>query len=208
MKPLPIRPTWLTAIVAGGLIAFLLGLGAGLGLGLGLRSGSGQALCKANPCRVTMTRNGLDGLVIKDAPGPREENSFLIIDPSGLAEVLENVAARYPRVPLYVTENGAAFADEVGPDGEVHDPDRVAYVDAHLRACLDAIRAGVPLRGYFAWSLMDNFEWAWGYTRRFGLVHVDYATQARTPKASAHYYAEVIRRHGLPTVAPGADAMS
>jgi len=130
------------------------------------------------------------------------------IDAPGLTEVLQGVAANYPRVPLYVTENGAAFADEVGPDGTVDDQDRVAYVDAHLRACQDAIRAGVPLGGYFAWSLLDNFEWAWGYTRRFGLVHVDYATQARTPKASAHYYAEVIRRHELPMVAPDVDAMT
>jgi beta-glucosidase len=66
----------------------------------------------------------------------------------------------------------------------------------------------VPLLGYFAWSLLDNFEWAWGYTRRFGLVHVDYATQVRTPKASARYYAEVIRRHELPMVAPDVDAMT
>jgi beta-glucosidase len=130
------------------------------------------------------------------------------IDPSGLSEVLQTVAREYPRVPLYVTENGAAFVDEVGPDGTVDDQDRVSYVDGHLRACLDAIRAGVPLRGYFAWSLMDNFEWAWGYTRRFGLVHVDYATQARTPKASAHYYADVIQRHGLPTSAPGVDSIT
>ena len=112
MKPLPIRPTWLTAIVAGGLIAFLLGLGAGLGLGLGLRSGSGQgqALCKANPCRVTMTRNGLAGLVIKDAPGPREENSFLIIDPSGLAEFWQNAAGAYegPRGEICTTNSALA----------------------------------------------------------------------------------------------------
>ena len=84
----------------------------------------------------------------------------------------------YPALPLYVTENGAAFDDVGRPDGTVDDPDRVDYLDAHLRACHEAIADGVPLRGYFAWSLLDNFEWAWGYTKRFGLVHVDYATPA------------------------------
>ena len=119
------------------------------------------------------------------------------IDAPGLAEVLRRVSREYPAVPLYITENGAAFQDEVAPDGSVQDADRRAYFDAHLRACHEAIAAGVPLRGYFAWSLLDNFEWAWGYTRRFGLVHVDYQSQVRTPKASAHWYSDVIRRHGL-----------
>ncbi|GIF74797.1 GH1 family beta-glucosidase [Asanoa siamensis] len=118
------------------------------------------------------------------------------IDAPGLVETLTRLRDEYPAVPLYVTENGAAFVDAV-VDGEVVDPDRVAYFDAHLRACHQAITAGVPLRGYFAWSLMDNFEWAWGYTKRFGLIHVDYATQLRTPKSSARWYAEVIRRNGL-----------
>jgi beta-glucosidase len=124
------------------------------------------------------------------------------IDAPGLTEVLTRVAAEYPCVPLYITENGAAFADEVGPDGVVHDDDRRAFFDGHLGACLDAIAAGVPLRGYFAWSLMDNYEWSWGYTRRFGLVYVDYRDQTRIPKASAHWYADVIRRHGLADTAP------
>jgi beta-glucosidase len=119
------------------------------------------------------------------------------IDAPGLTEVLQRVSREYPAIPLYITENGAAFHDEVAADGSVHDADRRAYLEAHLRACHDAIAAGVPLRGYFAWSLLDNFEWAWGYTRRFGLVHVDYRSQARTPKASAHWYSDVIRRHGL-----------
>ena len=78
-------------------------------------------------------------------------------------------------------------------DGEVHDPDRVAYLDAHLRACHRAIEGGVPLRGYFVWSVFDNFEWACGYSRRFGIVHVDYDTQARTPKDSAGFYSRVLR---------------
>jgi beta-glucosidase len=86
----------------------------------------------------------------------------------------------------------------VAVDGEVADPDRVAYLRDHLGACAEAISAGVPLEGYFAWSLMDNFEWAWGYTKRFGLVFVDYGSQLRIPKTSAGWYADVIRRNGLP----------
>ncbi len=123
------------------------------------------------------------------------------IDESGLLDVLTRVAEEYPPVPLYVTENGAAFDDVVTADGDgpptVDDPDRVAYIDAHLRACHAAISAGVPLRGYFAWSLMDNFEWGWGYAKRFGLVYVDFVTQARIPKTSARWYTSVIANGGL-----------
>jgi beta-glucosidase len=115
------------------------------------------------------------------------------IDAPGLTEVLQRVAAEYPAVPLYVTENGAAFDDKL-VDGAVPDQDRVDYLAAHLGACADAVAAGVPLRGYFAWSLMDNFEWSWGYTRRFGMVYVDYDDgQRRIPKDSARWYAGVIR---------------
>jgi beta-glucosidase len=119
------------------------------------------------------------------------------IDAPGLVETLKRVHDQYPELPLYITENGSAFHDEVGPDGAVHDPDRVAYFDQHLRACHQAIADGVPLRGYFAWSLVDNFEWAWGYSRRFGMVYVDYQTQRRIPKSSARWYADVIARNGL-----------
>ena len=114
------------------------------------------------------------------------------IDPDGLHAILTRVAAEYPPVPLVVTENGAAFDDAPGPDGAVDDPERIAYIDAHLRAAHRAIADGVDLRGYFAWSLLDNFEWAEGYSKRFGLVHVDYATQRRTPKASAAWYRDMI----------------
>jgi beta-glucosidase len=118
------------------------------------------------------------------------------IDAPGLVETLRRVHEEYTDLPLYVTENGSAFVDEV-VDGRVDDADRLAYFDAHLRAAHEAITAGVPLRGYFAWSLMDNFEWAWGYTKRFGMIYVDYESQARIPKSSARWYAEVIRRNGL-----------
>jgi beta-glucosidase len=120
------------------------------------------------------------------------------IEAPGLVEVLHRLREEYPPVPLYVTENGAAFDDELDSGGRVRDPQRVAYFDAHLRACHDAIGAGVPLRGYFAWSLLDNFEWAWGYAKRFGLIYVDFPTQRRIPKDSAWWYAGVIRRGGLP----------
>jgi beta-glucosidase len=119
------------------------------------------------------------------------------IDASGLLETLRRINDEYTDLPLYVTENGAAFEDEVGPDGTVDDPQRRDYIEQHLRACHQAINEGVPLRGYFAWSLLDNYEWSWGYTRRFGMVYVDYPTQRRIPKSSGRWYAEVTRRNGL-----------
>ena len=117
--------------------------------------------------------------------------------PDGLYDVLTWVRRRYGNLPLYVTENGAAFYDPpVAPGPVVDDPLRVAYLDAHLRAVRRAIAEGVDVRGYFAWSLLDNLEWAHGFRKRFGIVHVDFATQKRTPKASARFYSEVIRTNG------------
>ena len=118
------------------------------------------------------------------------------IDAQGLHDVLGRVHRDYPAIPLYVTENGAAFADEVSADGSVADPERVAYLDGHLRAARRAIADGVDLRGYFVWTLMDNFEWGHGYSKRFGLFHVDFETLQRTPKDSARWFAEVTRRNG------------
>ncbi len=117
--------------------------------------------------------------------------------PQGLTDTLVWVKERYGDIPLYITENGAAFYDPpTALDGRVDDPLRVWYYREHLRAALDAIRQGVDLRGYFAWSLLDNFEWSLGYSKRFGIVHVDYETQQRTPKSSARFYSEVIRTNG------------
>lgn len=117
--------------------------------------------------------------------------------PRGLTELLLWVTERYGRLPLYVTETGAAFYDPPSPvAGRVDDPLRVHYHREHLTAAHQAIVGGVDLRGYFVWSLLDNFEWSLGYAKRFGIVHVDYATQRRTPKASASFYAEVIRSRG------------
>jgi beta-glucosidase len=119
------------------------------------------------------------------------------IHAGGLTEVLTRVTADYPAPPLYVTENGAAFADTVTADGRVHDAERTAYLAGHLAACRDAVAAGVDLRGYFVWSLLDNFEWAWGYDMRFGVVHVDFASQRRVLKDSGLWYADSARRNAL-----------
>jgi beta-glucosidase len=117
--------------------------------------------------------------------------------PQGLTDTLCWFKLRYGDLPLYVTENGAAFFDPpVAEDGRIDDPLRVAYFRKHLGAIADAIRRGVDLRGYFAWSLFDNLEWSLGFSKRFGIVHVDFETQVRTPKASARYYADAIARHG------------
>ncbi|BDZ64937.1 glycoside hydrolase family 1 protein [Agromyces mangrovi Wang et al. 2018] len=115
------------------------------------------------------------------------------VHPEGLRTLLVRLGEEYPNLPpLYVTENGASYDDEVSPDGAVHDPDRIAYIDAHIDAVADAIDDGADVRGYFVWSLLDNFEWAWGYDKRFGIVHVDYETMVRTPKDSALRYAQRI----------------
>ena len=117
---------------------------------------------------------------------------------AGLTEMLEHVAARYGKVPQYVTENGSAFPDpERDADGVVADPQRVAYLKAHIRAVRKAMEKGVDVRGYFAWSLLDNFEWAHGYSQRFGLIHVNYETLERTPKDSARAYREIIAEGGV-----------
>mgnify|MGYP000064827419 FL=1 len=126
------------------------------------------------------------------------------IYPGALRDMLIDVTERYGRRPLYITENGAAFADAIAPDGGVHDPERVEYLRGHINAVGEAIEAGADVRGYFVWTLMDNFEWARGYKPRFGLVYTDYATQQRIIKDSGRYYAEVARRNGLPVFGPPA----
>jgi beta-glucosidase len=117
------------------------------------------------------------------------------VQPEGLTRLLVRIQEEYAgpaNVQLAVTENGAAYDDVVSPDGAVHDAERVEFLEAHLAAILDAIDQDVPVRGYFYWSLMDNFEWAWGYDKRFGIVRVDYDTQERTPKDSAIAYTRII----------------
>ncbi|TDB78861.1 GH1 family beta-glucosidase [Micromonospora sp. KC721] len=145
---------------------------------------------------------GTEGAVEFLAPtGPTTEMGWMI-EPAGLTRLLERISRDYPGLPLMITENGGAFPDKTGtedPDGgeRVLDHDRIAYLDGHLRAAHEAIARGVDLRGYLVWSLLDNFEWAEGYQKRFGIVHVDYLTQRRTPKSSARWYQEVISRNGL-----------
>jgi len=117
------------------------------------------------------------------------------IDASGIETLLLRLTDEYGARKLYVTENGSAYPDVVRPDGTVDDPERQDYLTRHLAACASAARKGAPLAGYFAWSLLDNFEWAYGYDKRFGLVHVDYRTQTRTIKGSGDRYAEIIRAH-------------
>lgn len=126
-------------------------------------------------------------------PGSRHTAMDWEVDADSLENILVRVADEYGARKIYVTENGSAYPDVVRADGSVDDPERVRYLDEHLAACARAARKGAPLAGYFAWSLLDNFEWAYGYDKRFGLVHVDYATQRRTVKSSGRRYADIVR---------------
>ncbi len=122
------------------------------------------------------------------------------ITPEGFTELLVRLHTDYPNMPpIYITENGCAYDDPV-VEGRCADPRRIEYLDLHLRAVKDAIDEGVDVRGYYQWSLMDNFEWALGYAKRFGLVHVDFESLERTPRDSALWYREVINRNGLAPV--------
>jgi beta-glucosidase len=114
------------------------------------------------------------------------------VQPEGLTWMLERIGAEHPSVPLIICENGAAYPDQVGPDGRIDDPERTEYVKRHLDAVKTAIDRGVDVRGYLLWSLLDNFEWARGYDKRFGIVRVDFETMARTLKASGEWYREFL----------------
>ncbi|MFI9004455.1 GH1 family beta-glucosidase [Streptomyces sp. NPDC053541] len=129
--------------------------------------------------------------------GPRTAMDWPV-DADGLHGLLVRLRDELPGVPLLVTENGAAYEDYADPSGQVKDPERVAYLRGHLEAVHRALADGADVRGYFLWSLLDNFEWAYGYSKRFGIVHVDFASQRRTLKDSARWYADVIARGGLP----------
>ena len=117
--------------------------------------------------------------------------------PEGLYKILGRLYFDYDFPAIHVTENGAAFVDRVSADGEVDDPARVSYIKRHLEQVHRAIEAGIPVKGYFAWSLMDNFEWGFGYSKRFGLIHVDYKTQKRTFKSSAKWYQGTVQRSAI-----------
>jgi beta-glucosidase len=151
--------------------------------------------------------------LIRDA----ENASFEIVEPSGdltdmgwevvpdaFAELLISLSQQYALPPIYITENGAAYPDRL-VDGQVQDPKRLEYFERHLHALDAAMREGVRVDGYFCWSLMDNFEWAEGYTRRFGLYYVDYATQERVLKSSGRAWRDFLvqRREPVPVAAAG-----
>jgi beta-glucosidase len=169
-----------------------------------------------NPCVVSAARTGDDVRPGADGHGSTDHSPWVgsesvrfepmdvqttamgwPIDPSGLRDLLVRVHRDYGPIPIAVTENGAAFDDYAGPDGEVRDPRRIEYLRGHIGAMHDALEAGVDVRGYFLWSLLDNFEWAYGYSKRFGAVHVDFATQRRTVKASGRWYADVIAANAV-----------
>jgi beta-glucosidase len=152
------------------------------------------------------TLSDASGVVEPDAPSanPGSENVRFVdagfaqtqmgwpVVPSGLVEVLRMVEERSPGLKTFITENGSAYPDSPDASGYVDDVERLEYLQSHLAACADAIREGLPLAGYFAWSLMDNFEWAWGFSRRFGLAYTDYSTQSRTLKRSGRWLSEFL----------------
>jgi beta-glucosidase len=135
-------------------------------------------------------------VVEKPRPGAQVTDAGWEIDPGAFVELLGRIHRDYGPVPLYITENGAICDDVIDPDGTVNDPDRVAYLDGHMRACARAIASGVDLRGYCVWSLLDNFEWSDGYSKRFGIVYVDYPTQRRIPKTSYGFLQQVVAANG------------
>jgi beta-glucosidase len=145
--------------------------------------------------------NNYSRLVIGGGGKPLRNSNAVYTDmdwevyPDGLYEVLIRLRDEYAVPTIYVTENGAAFGDIRGHDGEVLDPERQDYLEGYIRAVGRAVQAGVPVSGYFVWSFLDNFEWAHGYSKRFGIVYVDYPTLDRVPKGSFHWYGDLIRRH-------------
>lgn len=130
-------------------------------------------------------------------PNPDPTEMGWEVYPDGLLNVLARLHFEYKFPAIYITENGAAYPDQLGENGVVDDPARLAYLKAHIGAASRAIEMGVPLKGYFVWSLLDNFEWAFGYTKRFGIVYVDYETQQRYLKNSAHWYRRVIKANAI-----------
>ncbi len=134
---------------------------------------------------------------MRDLPGAEYTGLHWEIHPQSLYRLLMLLKNDYRVPPLYIAENGAAFPDEVAPDGKVHDTARIAYLKAHFQQARRAIQEGVDLRGYYVWSLFDNFEWLQGFDARFGIVYIDYQTQQRIPKESALWYAQVIAQNGF-----------
>ncbi|SDV03792.1 beta-glucosidase [Microlunatus sagamiharensis] len=153
------------------------------------QSGPGGLRPTEKPTRSPFVGSEHVGSVTRDLP--LTEMGWEV-NPAGLTRLLVRLATEHPGLALHVTENGAAYADVVTADGRVHDVERTAFVAAHVAAVADAVAQGADVRGFFAWSLLDNFEWAWGYAKRFGIVHVDHATQVRTVKDSGRGYAALV----------------
>jgi beta-glucosidase len=136
---------------------------------------------------------------VEHIPAPKGNQTEIgwEIFPSGLYEVLDRVYIDYKPTEIIISENGASYSDGPDASGKVHDQKRIDYLREHLLAVWQAIESGIPVTGYYAWSLMDNFEWSLGYSQRFGIVHVDYTTQKRTLKDSALWYSHVTSQNGI-----------
>jgi beta-glucosidase len=145
---------------------------------------------------VAADENGGRSQIVRRADVDRTDMGWEVV-PEGLHDLLLRLHRDYQPPAIYVTENGAAYSDVRGHDGSVNDPERQAYLEAYLAGASRAVAQGVPLRGYFAWSLLDNFEWAWGYWKRFGLVYIEYATLERVPKGSFYWYRDFIAQQRL-----------
>jgi len=155
--------------------------------------------------------NGVPGLDTKAEwaryyPPHQQTDNGWDIYPKGFYDILVDIAEHIGHLPMEITENGAAYNTLPGADGKIHDSARIAWVRAHLLELARAIRDGVPVRAYHHWSLLDNFEWAEGYSQRFGLVHVDFKTQKRTPKDSAAWFAKVAATNAVAALAPLSNA--
>lgn len=153
-----------------------------------------------NYTRVLVEASGDENAFMGTPVNPQEAEYTEMgweVYPQGLYDLLTRVHRDYGPLPLYVTENGAAFPDELDENGQVNDPRRINYLEKYIHQCWKAVQDGVPLKGYFAWTLMDNFEWAFGYSKRFGLVYIDFEEQRRYLKNSAYWYSKVIGRNGL-----------
>jgi len=145
---------------------------------------------------VAADSNGGRSQIVRRPDVDRTDMGWEVV-PDGLHDLLVRLTNDYAPPAIYVTENGAAFPDVRGHDGLIGDPERRSYLESYIDAAGRAVSAGVPLRGYFAWSLLDNFEWAWGYWKRFGLIYVDYATLDRIPKGSFYWYRDFIAAQRL-----------
>jgi beta-glucosidase len=157
----------------------------------------GEAPDPSLPWQPTVSP-GNEDLITETRDGDRTDMDWLV-DPSGLEELLVQMDAEFPGLPILITENGCAYDDPV-VDGRVHDSRRVDFLLRHVTAVHRAMEAGVNVKGYLVWSFMDNFEWAEGYSQRFGITHVDYETQVRTPRDSARWYTNLARTHQIPEV--------